>query len=406
MNFVRNLLTRSSKCMENQETEEEGRASYIRPSTTRSSTKSSRGSPASPESKPPPLFGVLRCNSGNSSTAEPSSESEDEALHLYGDVCQDVMMCVAKVGDTRRWREDRFEKVRLLQNAARNQGRVELMKELSSGRFVAVKRMPISWTGYNHKDFVKRHEHELEMPWVDVAIVKYLSMQRVQFVCDPIGTFRDESETFFVSTCADKGDLFEWSQTGPLPGLERENFLRPLVRQLCDAIRCLHSLDIAHCDLSLENILLMTTGDGSLQVKLIDFGMAAVKQSTLVGARGKPSYQAPEMHVEAYDPMVSDAFALGVVIFGMVAQDYPWLSTKPGGCKCFQFASKQGLRAYLQKRKARNCNGARLAEVFSASMVDFLESLLQFQPQDRTRLLGGRFPWLATPLEPVRTREL
>lgn len=33
---------------------------------------------------------------------------------------------------------------------------------------------------------------------------------------------------------------------------------------------------------------------------------------------------------DAQDPMVSDAFALGVVIFGMVAQDYPWLSTKPG----------------------------------------------------------------------------
>lgn len=65
----------------------------------------------------------------------------------------------------------------------------------------------------------------------------------------------------------------------------------------------------------------------------------------------------------------------------MVAQDYPWLSTKrgtqaselpasgpcqvqaglpatalwllrPGGCKCFDFSSTKGLRAYLQKRKA------------------------------------------------------
>ena len=45
-----------------------------------------------------------------------------------------------------------------------------MRRDLNSGKFAAVKRMPISWTGYNQEDFLKRHAEELEMPWVDVAI--------------------------------------------------------------------------------------------------------------------------------------------------------------------------------------------------------------------------------------------
>lgn len=382
--------------MENQETENADPTPGPRygTSTNGSSTSTTHTSGMFKDiSSKTPVFGVVRCDSANSSTAEPDSDRE-EMLILHGDIGHDIQVCVEKVGDTRRWRNDRFEKVKLLQNAARNQGRAELMTDLSTGKFVAVKRMPISWTGFNQKDFMRRHERELEMPWVDIALAKYLSMQGVDFVCDPVGTFQDESETFFVSRFADKGDLFEWCQNGPTPGLEREALLRPLVQQLCDSMKYLHSLGIAHCDLSLGNILLMTSGDGNLQIKLIDFGMAAIKQPRIIGARGKPSYQAPEMHKADYDPLLSDAFAVGVVIFGMVAQDYPWLSTKPGGCKCFDFSSTKGLRAYLQKRKARNSNGARLAEVFTEPLVQLLEMLLQNLPEHRARLEHSDFPWL------------
>lgn len=392
MNFVKNLLTRTSRCMENQETENDPPSPY--PSGPRNSNASRSSRTFQDPSPKAPLFGVMRCDSGNSSTAEPESDLEDAGLTLSGDISRDLRICLQKVGDANRWRTDRFEKIRLLQNAARNQGRVELMKEVSSGRFVAVKRMPIGWTGFNQQDFLRRHETELEMPWVDVALAKYLSLQRVNFVCDPVGTFRDECETFFVSSFADKGDLFEWCQNGPTPGLEREALLRPLVQQLFDAMKYLHGLEIAHCDLSLENILLMTNDEGNLQIKLIDFGMAAIQQHRIIGARGKPSYQAPEMHRVDYDPLLSDTFAVGVVVFGMVAQDYPWLSTKPAGCKCFDFASTKGLRAYLHKRKARNSNGARLAEVFTERLMELLDMLLQLEPENRARLEQTDFPWL------------
>ncbi|CAE7556531.1 MARK1, partial [Symbiodinium pilosum] len=310
--------------------------------------------------KSTPLFGVIRGSSSDSSRSEPEIEVEPGAVEL------DIDECIEKVGEARPWPEDRFQNVRLLQNAARNQGKVELQKDLSNGKFVAVKRMPITWTGTNHEDFVQRHPSETELPWVDIGLAKYLHAKGFLFICEPFGTFYSDSETYFVSEFADKGDLFEWCQSGPTPGEEREQMLRPVARQIVTAVQHLHSLHIAHCDLSLENILLTTSSDNTPQVKLIDFGMAAIKQDLLVGPRGKPSYQAPEMHEQgSYDPCLADAFSVGVVLFGMVAQDYPWLSTKPNGCKCFEFTRQKGLQAYLMKRKARNSDGARLSQVFS-----------------------------------------
>ena len=95
--------------------------------------------------------------------------------------------------------------------------------------------------------------------------------------------------------------------------------------RLFDAMKHLHGLEIAHCDLSLEclgyvgsiqmiyniyiymiyyslsfvgrglsiqpahavasrNILLMTNDEGNLQIKLIDFGMAAIQQHRIAAS--------------------------------------------------------------------------------------------------------------------------
>ena len=50
--------------------------------------------------------------------------------------------------------------------------------------------------------------------------------------------------------------------------------------------------------------------------------------------------------------------------------------TRPGGCKCFEFASKQGLRAYLQKRKASHL--VALEEIGQEGMYGWLRSQVKF----------------------------
>jgi len=67
---------------------------------------------------------------------------------------------------------------------------------------------------------------------------------------------------------------------------------------------------------------------GALQVKVIDFAVATLARSSK-RVRGKPSYQALDMHNdEEHDSFLADKFAIGVVAFTMATHSYPWLSTK------------------------------------------------------------------------------
>mmetsp|Transcript_10908 Transcript_10908/g.19448 ORF Transcript_10908/g.19448 Transcript_10908/m.19448 type:complete len:406 (-) Transcript_10908:251-1468(-) len=331
-----------------------------------------------------------------SSTQRQSTESLTQSTESQ-EVEWELWENVAKASEAEPWHEDqaRFELVKKLQVAARNQGQVDMMKDLASGRFAAVKRMPLSWTERNHDEFLQRHRGETEMPWVDVGLTKYLYAKGFRFICEPLGVFRSKDETFVVSALASKGDLFDWCQSIDSPGPKRDALIAPIAKQCFQAVRHLHSLDIAHCDISLENFLLADhhgCDHGKLQVKLIDFGMASIKKHSVFGVRGKPSYQSPEMHISGgYDPLLADSFSLGVVTFCLFAQDYPWLSTRPGSCKCFDYVHTAGMRAYLAKRKERESRKA-LLDILNEDVVRILEELLAVDPSCRARLSEMAWP--------------
>lgn len=331
------------------------------------------------------------------SCVEPEDEEPEppwkSSLHA------DITACIWQAAATAAAEKspDHLEFVEVLQPAARNKGRVELMRSLETGHFVAAKRMPLSWTTSGHQEFLAQHHGEHEMPWVDVGVVKYLSSQGAPFLCETLGIFLDQTDLLVVSAFANKGDLFDWCQRGHAPGPDREMELRPIAQQMFFAVRYLHQRDIAHCDLSLENFLLTSTGasDSRLEVKLIDFSMATVGREHLVGARGKSSYEAPEMHQgRSYDPFCADVFALGVGLFLLASQDYPWKSTRPGGCLRFEFASTMGLRAYLKRRTVRSKSGDCLSQVQSKPLTQLLEGLLQVQPLERASLDSHVWQWL------------
>jgi len=90
-----------------------------------------------------------------------------------------------------------------------------------------------------------------------------------------------------------------------------------LFRQISSALSYLHSLEIAHCDLKLENILV----DRELsQTKLIDFGLSIQKQSRIEDfCLGTPSYMSPQLlKKEGFSPFKADVWALGVLFFKLI----------------------------------------------------------------------------------------
>lgn len=291
-------------------------------------------------------------------------------------------------GRVERWDEDEVVLVKDLQDAARNLGKVQLMKELQEGRFMAVKRMPNHWVRRGHDDFNRHNPGAFERPWVDIALVKLLRSLDFPFVCQLYSVKQSELETFVATTFCVEGDLYEWcyKRDVPAPGLEREVRMRPIVGQLISAVCWLHDLGVAHRDLSLENVLLERRGE-ERNLRLIDFGMATLKRLVHKEPRGKKLYQAPETHgFSDVDTFLVDNFAVGVILYTMGAQDYPWTSTERGRCQLFEYFKVFGLKRYLVRRRLRTGHGECLSEVLSPEYADVLASLLEPRPFRRASL--------------------
>mmetsp|Transcript_34203 Transcript_34203/g.97172 ORF Transcript_34203/g.97172 Transcript_34203/m.97172 type:complete len:360 (+) Transcript_34203:92-1171(+) len=289
------------------------------------------------------------------------------------------------------WRAGAFTHKKRLQDAMRNHGSVELMNRASAPPgegLVAVKQMPNRWMMSSAARFAEAYPKSSERPWFDLGVVRFLNEHKFPYACEFFGIFQDEAVTYVVSEFATEGDLFSWCDTLTGFGASREAQIRPLTRQMFSAVAWLHDLGICHRDLSLENILLQKSADSGsdgLQVKLIDFGMSTLQRHTCNEIRGKQSYQAPEMHRkdEDYDGFLTDVFALGVVIYCLASQDYPWQSTQPGGCQLFSYVSLKGFRAFLERRKLRKGSGERLIEVFTTPFVDLVAGLTALSPVER-----------------------
>jgi len=342
-----------------------------------------------------PLGGSTVAGTGSVKDPEFTSQSscESEIQQLGWEVpsrpeCTDVATQIAQVAkQVRPWNSSGLEFVEKLQDACQNHGTVDLMRSLNDGSFVVAKRMPNWWMTTDDDEFQKQHSECVERPWLDVGVSKYLVSRNCPYVCKTHGVFRDAQFTYVISSFAEHGDLFTWCDTGHRPGPEREHALRPIVCQLLHAVQMLHNHGIAHRDLSLENILL-TGGQDFLQIKIIDFGMATCSRQCCNEPCGKKSYKAPETLVvdKPYDTFLTDSFALGVVLFAMGAQDYPWLSTAKGVCQRFDFTVKHGLQAYLAAKTVRKGKGERLNHVFSKEFVKLLEGLLCMDPDGRLTL--------------------
>ncbi len=104
-----------------------------------------------------------------------------------------------------------------------------------------------------------------------------------------------------------------------------------IIKQVGAALSAVHQKKIYHRDLKPENIMLQALGRGAEQVKIVDFGIAKIKESviaptTITGAAtaGTIIYMSPEQLHGDRITAASDIYSFGVIAYEMVTGRRPF----------------------------------------------------------------------------------
>lgn len=152
----------------------------------------------------------------------------------------------------------------------------------------------------------------------EVVIMKLLEHPNIVKLYD---VWENRNELYLVMEHVDGGELFEY--VGKV-GCLREDETVWVFRQVVAALLHCHRLGIHHRDLKPENILLDSSDHP--QVKLIDFGMAALQPvgQNLTTPCGSIHYAAPEVFERNYDGSKVDVWSLGVILYVMLTGNTPF----------------------------------------------------------------------------------
>jgi len=149
-----------------------------------------------------------------------------------------------------------------------------------------------------------------------------------------------------------------------------------IIKQIGRALSAAHERGIFHRDLKPENIMLQSFGRGEEQVKIIDFGIAKLKDSlvapsTVTGATaGTVAYMAPEQLTGKSISAATDIFALGAIAYEIVTGRKP-------------FNPETGFELLEMQRSGVRVQPRDLRPAISTEANEVILRALNFAPADR-----------------------
>lgn len=227
-------------------------------------------------------------------------------------------------------------------------GRVRLVKLRDHDKYFAMKIM-------RKTDIVRLHQ-------VDHIFSEKFLLSRLNcpFIIRLYGTFQDQQHLFMLLEYAIGGELFTYLRRAGRFPLGTTKFY---AAEIVCALEYMHNLNIVYRDLKPENLLLDARG----HIKIADFGFAKVipdnKTWTLCGT---PEYLAPEIILGRGHGRPVDWWALGILIYEMMAGFPPYYDETP-------FLIYEKILA----------GKLEFPPHFDSSLCDLLTGLLQPDPQRR-----------------------
>jgi tRNA A-37 threonylcarbamoyl transferase component Bud32 len=177
------------------------------------------------------------------------------------------------------------------------------------------------------------HPHLVEDPQIlarfrrEAEAIGRLGSEHIVEIVD-VG--EDDGQPFLVLEYLDGESLAAKLATGPLDW----KTLDEVIRQLALGLDAAHRAGVVHRDLKPANVFLARRDDGSLLVKILDFGVSKVRDNATAITReiailGTPDYMSPEQAVGLADAIDerSDVFAVGAIVYAAATGRAPFEAT-------------------------------------------------------------------------------
>ncbi|XP_039267675.2 uncharacterized protein LOC120342771 isoform X1 [Styela clava] len=201
--------------------------------------------------------------------------------------------------------------------------RYEIGKTIGDGNFAIVKESRLRNTEAEYamkiidKSKLKGKEDMIEN---EIAIMKNCIHPNIVRLVEE---FETEDEIYLMLEYVKGGDLFD-AITESVKFTERD--AANMVADLCEALAFLHDKNIVHRDLKPENLLVSRNKDGSMTLKLADFGLAMEVTEPIYTVCGTPTYVAPEILAETGYGLEVDMWATGVITYILLCGFPPFRS--------------------------------------------------------------------------------
>ncbi|KAJ9123170.1 hypothetical protein QFC22_001363 [Naganishia vaughanmartiniae] len=223
--------------------------------------------------------------------------------------------------------------------------------DLSSGQFVAIKRIDIKGTSNDEVVQIMR-EVDLLQRLRHPGIVRYLGMAKSEDCLDIVLEFIEGGS--LAHSVKSFGEL-------------NEDLVAGYVAKILEGLNYLHSQDVVHCDLKAANILTTKTGN----IKLSDFGVSlnlrAVGQSK-EDVVGSPNWMAPEVIELKGITTAADIWSLGATVIELITGRPPYHDMDNGMAVMYRIVDD---------------GGPPIPEYCSADLKNFLDQCFHKEPARR-----------------------
>ena len=262
-------------------------------------------------------------------------------------------------------------------------GKVNLGLNVLTGRVVAIKSFK--------KKPIEKFRHKMKKIQSETELMKRFNHKNITKILE---VFNDEEYMLIVMEYINGGNLFSFVKKRRKLS---EKMARFLFRQIILGIHHIHSKNVVHRDIKLENILI----DFNNNVKICDFGIGKVldnENQLLFDKCGTPMYMAPEIVLanenNGYKGFPVDIWSSGITLYIMLSGNLPFsLRNKNKKEDILLSSAKDKNNVYLENQII-NVNPKKI-EYISKEAQDLLEKILNKDPEKRLTCLEIlNHPWL------------